>query len=505
MLSRLNLRDPRVSCTFSQSSDCSGSPAKKKARLSSEGTTLNSLRQPLSRPRPNAEARKRRQLAIAAALSQPQDAPSSSQLASAPIPSTPPQVPFVRDGLTNATNLVLTPKRDQSGQSEKDGFTAVLSAQASINASQDDGKDVFGVSQSSSASVNVSTNQTLSNVRVNEEEVKAHNLFVSSPPIAPLRETSPLDQNNRPVTPPPPSDITRVEPGVFFTASRRRLDLSASALAEARQFTARVDLDLPPEVDPCDEMAVISAIKSSHFQSSQRVRKPSISFHPPLRRRIQAEAPSTPVRPPSREPPPDSVTRDHAPSQSTPLRHYTSGFQTPTAKHPNMSPTPVIDVVRSLTTVPTSIASSQRSLGMTARRNGTPVSARNKPFVTPFKAGYRPGSSSTPQRTVASVLTTPNKTPMHAILPQPKFPPVLPKLALTPSVGRDEDPRTKACFDIRKPHNALPIVFKTSSCSGLSGKGKSRLSMKDFGLSPGEYSVRDLLRRGMYVRGIPCL
>lgn len=425
---------------------------KKKPRLSSEEITLKAPQPPTSRPPPNAEARRRRQLAIAAALSQPENVLASQEQT---ISSAPPESPLLRrDGLTNATNLVLTPKKDPPGQSKKGDSATVFAAQADVNTSQ----DVFGGSQASTTSVLGSTDRSISNALVGEEEAKAHEMFALSSPTALLRGASPLDGNSRPVTP-PPSEITRVEPGVFFTASHRRVDLSAAALAEARQFAARVDLDLPPEVDPDDEMAVIGAMKSSHFQLSQGARKPSMSFHPPLRHRIQADAPSTPVRLPLFDSRTGSGTRAPAHSQSTPLKLFPSGSHTPKcspAQISHMLPTSVIGSPTAALSTP--IASSQRSLGMTARRNGTPVSARNKPFVTPFKTGFGPSSSSTPQRGATTKLA-PIKAPMHAILAQAKSRPTPPQLTPTSNVvRRDEKPRANVCFDTRE-FVAIPLLY----------------------------------------------
>lgn len=416
-----------------------GSPAKKKARLSGEETTLRPPRQPANRPPPSVEARKRRQLAIAAALSQPENGSYSLQPVSVSTSSTSAESLLVRDGLTNATNLLLTPKRDPPDQLRKDDFTAMSTVQASIRVLQNDEKDVFGTSQASAAaSTHESTARTVHDAHANGDRAEALKSPILSPASAPLREASPLDEYHSPVTP-PPSKITCVEPGVFFTASHRRMELSSSALAEARQFTSRVDQDLPPEVDPDDEMAVISAMKTSHFQLSQSVRKPSIPFHPPLRRLIQAkETPSTPVRPPLQN------------SQSTSLQPFSPGSQTPirsVAHMSHMSSTPVTGVVRPIAAFPTPVASSQRSLGMTARRNGTPI---NKPFVTPFKTGFGPGSS-TPQPKVTSRPTRPSKGPVPAASVRPQSYPALVAPASTPSVvRRDETPWASACFDTRK-------------------------------------------------------
>jgi hypothetical protein len=437
---------------------------KKKARLSGEGTTLKPPRQSVNRPPPSAEARRRRQLAIAAALSQPENGLASPQQVSVPMSSTSPEVPLVRDGLTNATNLVLTPKRDLPERSKREDFATISITQGSVRASQGHEKDVFGASQTSDASIHERTNQTVLSAHVNADMVEAPKSPVSSSPSVP-REASPLDENNRPVTP-PPSKITRVEPGVFFTASHRRMELSSSALADARQFAARVDLDLPPEVDRDDEIAMINAMKSSHFQPSLGARKPSIPFHPPLRRLIQAkETPSTPVRLPFQDSWAASESRVHAPSQSTSLQSFPSGSQTPVrsvAQMSHMSSTPVTGVIRLTAASSTPITSSQRSLGMTARRNGTPI---NKPFVTPFKTGFGPGSS-TPQPKITSRLTGPSKVPVHAPLARPKSHPDLVYPASKPNVIRwDEKLQADTCFDTRKsPVSSYVIETAQAAC-----------------------------------------
>lgn len=481
----------RVADTCSHSPATVASPPRKRARLSDEGVSLGS-----QRPRPplsveaKAEARKRRQAAIAAVLTQGDAADSTTPTFLASTPGT------SRDGLVNTTNLVLSPPRASSAPPPIVN-KSLLPSETATGPS----RSVENLSQASSSFGSPEIISMSSHIKQDSDDPfisKLPESFTSDPVNNENMET-----DNREVTP-PPATITQIAVGVFYTASQRPLEVSADALAQSRAFSARMDAGK----DDDDDIASIAALKASFFASSQRPRQLSkLPFRPPLisTQRSSSSAPLSIA--------PQTINRPPlASSSSTPLtRPATTQLPFSTQPSASSSSTPV-----RRPQLPSSSQSAfarpstpmgktpQRHLGMT---NGKGTPGPRAAFVTPFKSA----AGSTPTKSTLSTRKLPGSG-AGMVLPAVRSSLGIASSSSRGSVASSQISKSterstpipkaeilppNACFDIReffiKTNESLSDFF----CWMRIGKRNDRMPLRRGGVIAGVYSLQDLANRGV--------
>ncbi|KAF8323921.1 hypothetical protein DL93DRAFT_2104290 [Clavulina sp. PMI_390] len=484
-----------------------------------------------NRPPPSPGARKRRQNAIALALSQadPKEVfPSSGSTHSRP--STPPL--STRDGLSNSTNLVLTPKRSSPKRLRAAAENKIYGEQVAIDAS-DPAHDAKRPDLEASQ---VSSHHGSQLLTSSQPEMSEYDPFVAStsapipapslhrPSTPPTRDVSNHHHPTEPaVSSPPPSQITRNQPGVFFTASNRRLQVSAAALDHAKEFAARMDLESAAEDGVDDDIAMIDAVKSSFIPSSQGVKRPVLPFKAPLRagmnRQIhtasQVSSSNAPpsvaaFRPPTAPFAPSSqISRASGPPASfqTPSRPPSS-FASASSQisrppsTPKASSTAFAKVSSVATPGPIASRSGtpQRTLGMNHRTSGTPSGAgrvvKQNKFSTPFKGGVRPGSGVGS----SSGLPPPSpRTPMtkSATRPMPKDPHSTSTLGTVMRPSETAQGENNSSDIDKGKEKALALGVDKGLTRSSTRLKEGRLTLRQYGVTPGVFNAHDLVAQAI--------